>query len=209
MSLTFDSSDISNPGHYGPSQTALLLLDFHSLFVQQASGPTGSAALGVAAKLRTWAKAQGIHVIHCLVDLDDAPVATSKDINRLLGIQLTMRASGGEESVELSEGGAEGEITFTRKPGFVSALKSPGLEDYLQKKGITSLVLTGLSTSGCVNRTALSAPDAEYVVTVISDGCADRDQEVHDTLVKKVFIGRGYVASGAEFQKAFEEAGKK
>jgi hypothetical protein len=48
----FNSADKSTPGHYGPSQTALLLLDFHSMLVQKAGGAQAPAALEVAAKMR-------------------------------------------------------------------------------------------------------------------------------------------------------------
>lgn len=46
---SFDATDKSNPGHYGPYQTALLLLDFHTLFVERNGGPRARAALEVAA----------------------------------------------------------------------------------------------------------------------------------------------------------------
>jgi nicotinamidase-related amidase len=65
------------------------------------------------------------------------------------------------EPQELMEGGDDMDVTFKRRPGYVSALKSPGLEDFLREKGIQSLFLAGLSTSGCVLRTALAAGDAD------------------------------------------------
>jgi nicotinamidase-related amidase len=58
-------------------------------------------------------------------------------------------------------------------------------------------------------RTAVTAGDAEYVVTVLSDGCADRDQAVHDIVVGKLLNNRGYVVTAAEFQKGFEESNGK
>ncbi|KAJ5101599.1 Isochorismatase hydrolase [Penicillium alfredii] len=180
---SFDAANKSNPGHYGPCQTALLLLDFHTLFVERNGGPRARAALEVAAKLRTWAKSQDIQVIHGLIDL-----------------------GGGEESAVLRENQDDNEVTFTRTPGHVSALRSPGLERFLHEKGIKSLILTGLSTSGCVLRTALAACDAEYVVSVISDGCADPQEDVHDILINKVLSNRGYVTTAAQFQEGFSNA---
>ncbi|KAI0378849.1 Isochorismatase hydrolase [Hypomontagnella monticulosa] len=202
----FNPADITTPGHYGPSQTALLLLDFHTMLVQKGGGPKAAAALEVAAQMRTWAKSQGIQVIHGLIDLDGTPFPTCMGAAMLGQVVAAAKAGGGEEAAELSAGGSDGEITFTRKPGHVSALKSPGLEDFLKQKGITSLVLTGLSTSGCVMRTAVTATDAEYVVTVISDGCADPAEGVHEVMVGKVLSSRGYVATAAEFQEGFTKA---
>lgn len=210
LAATFNAGDVSTPVHYGPSQTALLLLDFHSLFVQQqAGGPNAPAALAVAAQMRTWAQSQGMHVIHALVDIDATPYPTCRDPDKFVGMAAAMKSGGGgggEEAAELREGGAGDDVVFTRRPGYVSALKSPGLDGFLRRNGVRSLVLTGLSTSGCVLGTAIAASDAEYVVSVISDGCADRVEEVHDVVLRKLVNKRGYVHTAAEFQKGYGEA---
>jgi len=191
------ASDKTTPGFYDAPQTAFLLLDFHTAFIEKATSPEVRKALQVAANLRSWAKTQGIQVIHCTVNVNDTPSPTCKDGQRLLGTIAAMKTSGGEEASELLED-FDGDVTFMRKPGHVSALKSPGLEEYLQKRGICSLLLAGLSTSGCVMRTAFAACDAEYVVSVVSDGCADPVEGMHDILVKEVLNKRGYVVTAAE-----------
>lgn len=201
----FNTTDESSPGYYGATKTALLLLDFHSLFIQKAGGPNAPAALRVAAEMRGWAKSQGIWIIHALIDTNAPPYPTCKDSHRLIAITANMRASGGEEAPELRPD-SEHDLIFVRRPGYVSALKSPGLEEFLREKGIKSLVLTGLSTSGCVMRTAVAATDAEFVVTVLSDGCADGDQGVHDLMMGKVLNNRSYVCPAAEFRNGFLNA---
>lgn len=200
LATTFNAADKSTPGHYGPSETALLLLDFHSMFVEKLGG--AKTALEVAAKMRAWAKSQGIQVVHCLIDINSTPYSTCKDVDRLAGILAAARLHGGEEAAALLEDKDDNDVSFIRRPGYVSALKSPGLDDFLQKRGFKSLILAGLSTSGCVLRTALSATDAEYVVSTISDGCADQD-DVHDFTMKKLLNNRGYVVTAAEFQEGF------
>ena len=90
LAATFNLEDQTTPGHCGASQTALLLLDFHSLFVQR---------LEVTAKMRTWAKPHGIQVIHALIDINALPVPNA---DRLAGIAATMKSSGSEEPAELS-----------------------------------------------------------------------------------------------------------
>jgi nicotinamidase-related amidase len=192
----------STPDYYGPSDTALLLLDFHSMFVYKAAGPEGVLALKTAATMRNWARLQGIQVIHCLIDVNDTPFPTCKNGNQLAATMAAMTASDAEEPLELLQNNSE-DITFTRRPGHVSALKSPGLEEYLKKKGIKSLLLAGLSTSGCVTRTAFAASDAEYVVTVISDGCADAKDGIHDMFIGKVLNNRGHVATASGVQRWF------
>jgi nicotinamidase-related amidase len=203
---TFNATDKTTPGYYGPSETALLLLDFHSMLVQGLVGPEGPAALQVAAEMRTWAKSQGIQVVHALVDSNATPFPTCKDYDRFAGFLAAMKSSGGvEEPAELVEGGGD-DVTFTRRIGHVSALKSPGLDNFLQKKGIKSVVLAGLSTSGCVMRTSFAACDEEYVVSVISDGCADPVEGLHDILIGEVLNRRGFVTTAAQFQEGFVKA---
>ncbi|KAI5458820.1 Isochorismatase-like protein [Mariannaea sp. PMI_226] len=198
--------DLSSPFSYNGSTTALLLLDFHSLLVDVVGGAKAAAAVSVAANMRTWAKSQGITVIHALIDIDDTPFPTCKDAKRILEFAAAMKKSGAEESPQLGQSLDDNEVMFKRKPGYVSALKSPGIEEFLAKKGIKSLIMTGLSTSGCVLRTAYPAADAEFVVSVISDACADRDEEVHELVLKKLLPSRAHVGSASQFQQEYENA---
>ncbi|KAL6400004.1 hypothetical protein AUP68_17417 [Ilyonectria robusta] len=200
------SGDPTTPSYYGPAKTALLLLDFHSMFVNMAGGPKAPAALEIAAQMRAWAKSQGIVVIHALINVDAATFPTCKGAERLSSIMGSMKSGGVEEPPRLLQDFSQDEPTFTRTPGHVSALKSPGLQEFLQEKGIKSLILTGLSTSGCVLRTAVTATDAEFVVSVISDACADRDQDVHDMVVEKLIPSRGYVRTASVFQEEYAKA---
>ncbi|KAJ4298878.1 hypothetical protein N0V90_004121 [Kalmusia sp. IMI 367209] len=193
------------PSHYTSSQTALLLLDFHTLFVQMASGTKGPAAASVAASMKSWAKAQGIHIIHGLIDIHSTPDPAVKGADRLSGMVSHLKQGGGGDEASILREDSDGEITFTRKLGYVSALKSPGLLEFLEEKRIKSLVLTGLSTSGCVLRTWGAAIDEGFVVTVLEDGCADREQAVHDILAGKVFGSRGWVYTAEGFREGWEK----
>lgn len=175
------------------------------MIVQKAGGPKALAALHVAASMRAWARSQDIQVVHALIDLNTSTFETCRDADKLMETVASARSSGGEEAIELSEGSSD-DVTFTRKPGHVSALRSPGLDEFLRQKGIKSLVLAGLSTSGCVLRTAVAATDAEYVTTVISNGCADPDEAVHDIMINKILNKRGYVTTATEFQDGFRKA---
>ncbi|KAF4957608.1 hypothetical protein FSARC_11247 [Fusarium sarcochroum] len=198
--------DASSPFAYRPSETALLLLDWYSLFVERAAGPQATAARDAAIEFRTWAKSQGITVIHCLIDANGALSPIIKDVERIQGLLEVMKTSTNPEPTELRGDGSE--LYFQRVPGHISALKSPGLLEHLKEQGIKSLVLTGLITSGCVLRTAITATDAEFATTVISDACADPDEERHRVILDKIVPMRGHVKKSAEFQQAFETSAK-
>jgi nicotinamidase-related amidase len=75
----------------------------------------------------------------------------------------------------------------------VGAFSTTDLHEQLQGRGIDTLVLAGISTSGCVHSTVLDAYDRDYRVIVLSDACADRDAEVHRFLLDHVFTKRGEV----------------
>ncbi|KAH8702167.1 Isochorismatase-like protein [Talaromyces proteolyticus] len=118
-----------------------------------------------------------------------------------------MQSRRGEESAKLL-GGTE-DKAFKRRPSYISALSSPRLENCLQENGIKSLIFVGMSTPGCVLKTALSASDAEFVASVISDGCADSNQGWHEFLLGDVLNDRGYVAPSDEFKDGYERAQEK
>ena len=69
----------------------------------------------------------------------------------------------------------------------VSAFTGSDLEVVLRSKGIHHLVLSGIATSGVVLSTLREAADKDYQITVLSDICADMDEEVHRVLLEKVF----------------------
>ena len=200
----FNSSDKTTPGAYGPSQTALLLIDFHTRFVEKVGGPNAPAALQVATELRSWAKAQGIQVIQCLLDAKTAPYPTLKGVQRYAGVMEMMSApGGGGELHEKLQGGDHDDTVFRRRPGHASAFYSPGLDEFLKNKCITSLIIAGLPTSGSVGRTAFAAADAEYVTTVISDACVDPQQDMHEAMVDTLLGAKGWVSTFAAFKDGF------
>ncbi len=69
----------------------------------------------------------------------------------------------------------------------VSAFTGSDLEVILRSQQISTLVLTGISTSGVVLSTLREAADKDYGLVVLSDACLDGDPEVHHVLMDKVF----------------------
>jgi nicotinamidase-related amidase len=70
----------------------------------------------------------------------------------------------------------------------ISAFSGSDLEWVLRAQNIRHLVLTGLAASGVVLSTTREAADKDFQLTVLSDGCADPDPEVHRVLTEKVFV---------------------
>ncbi len=95
-----------------------------------------------------------------------------------------------------------GEMVLTKsRTGPFSTTK---LNEVLKKQGIETLVLMGISTSGCVLTTVRWAADIDYKLIVLSDCCADRDDEVHRVLMGKLFPRQASVVTSQEFLKVLE-----
>ncbi|HUI71147.1 MAG TPA: cysteine hydrolase [Spirochaetia bacterium] len=98
----------------------------------------------------------------------------------------------------------ETDVLVTRRRG--SAFTGSDLEIILRAKNIDHLVLTGISTSGVVLSTFREAVDKDYILTVLSDLCADRDEEVHRVLTEKVFPRHADVISSTAWLSTLRRA---
>jgi nicotinamidase-related amidase len=92
----------------------------------------------------------------------------------------------------------ENEITVIKRR--VSAFTGSDLEVILRALDIQHLILTGIATSGVVLATLIEAADKDYRLTVLSDGCADNDEEVHLILTTNIFTKRGNVLTVDEWR---------
>ena len=61
-----------------------------------------------------------------------------------------------------------------------SSFHGTDLDNWLQQRGVDSLVVTGLTTSGCVRATAVDGLQNNYRVVVPREACGDRDPQAHD-----------------------------
>ena len=97
-----------------------------------------------------------------------------------------------------------GDIVITKRR--VGAFSGSDLEVVLRSQGITALVLAGIATSGVVLSTLRLAADRDYELTVLSDGCADADAELHGVLMTKVFPSQAEVLTVDEWQASVNQA---
>ncbi|WP_438492603.1 cysteine hydrolase family protein [Paenibacillus sp. IHBB 3054] len=86
----------------------------------------------------------------------------------------------------------------------VSAFAGSELESLLKSRGINTLVLSGIATSGVVLSTLCEAADKDFAVSVLSDACLDADPEVHRMLTEKVFPRQADVLTVDAWSHTFE-----
>ena len=71
------------------------------------------------------------------------------------------------------------------------------LEDF-EKKGIDTIILAGVATSGAVLSAVRRLADLDFGLLVVEDRCADADEEVHQVLIQKVFPKQAKVVKSEE-----------
>lgn len=76
------------------------------------------------------------------------------------------------------------------KPGY-SAFASTDLDLLLRNRGITELIVTGVTTEVCVSSTLRSAVDLGYHCILVSDACASADPELHAAALAMVGVEGG------------------
>jgi nicotinamidase-related amidase len=182
-----------------PKTSALLLQDLQNELIKGSRPvvPLGGAALiANCQKLLIKARAVGMPVIHVCVsrrpDLKDAPRPP-------LGAPS---GSGGAPSlIEGSEGAAIVAELAPRPEDVVvtkhttSPFHTTDLGVYLRRFGVSTLLLTGYSTTGVVEGSLRDARDQDYDCVVVRDCCAAATVQEHDTCMDIVFPRMAWVAS--------------
>lgn len=201
----FDAALFYSPSSVPARNTGLLLLDYQ-VFIVSRLGEPGAQTVRRARELLDWAQTNKVAVFHCVVDAKDKPKPVSRIAERWAAYEAMIEQQpdlGGEVS-ELED--SDEHKVFTRRPGLVSALSSPGILDALRDKEIRSLILCGLSTSGCVLSTVRAATDQDLIVTVVEDACYDPVPGLHDMLVKHVLPTTAHVVTSEEVRSIWSDS---
>jgi nicotinamidase-related amidase len=183
------------------SDTALLVMDVQ----QGVVGRVGDAAgplLDALGRAVAAARAAGVPVLHVRVAFRDG--APEIDTRNRIFAALAHAGGYGEHDpgtqIHPAVRPAPGEAVIVKKR--VSAFTGSDLEVVLRSLGVSRLVLAGIATSGVVLSTLRQAADLDYLLTVLSDGCADADAEVHRVLLEKVFPRQADVCTVEEWRAA-------
>jgi nicotinamidase-related amidase len=178
--------------------TALLIMDIQSGTVGRVSD--SRTLLQTLAQAITAARSAHIPVIYVVVGFRKGiPEIGTATTNKSFGALKSAGFPGIEEPIQIDAAVAPqpGEMVVTKRR--VSAFAGSDLEVILRGHKIEHLVLAGIATSGVVLSTVREAADKDYRLTVLSDGCADMDAEVHSVLVNKVFPRQADVLTTAEW----------
>lgn len=168
------------------NNNALLVMDVQEDIVDIVDDG-GSGYLPRLRKAIDGARAAGIPVIYVVIALRTGrpDVSThNKVLTRAVQAGLFDESAPGT-AIHPDIAPQQGEIVVTKRRG--SAFSGSDLDVVLRARGIDSLVLTGLATSGVVLHTLCQANDMDFGLTVLADACLDTDPEVHRFLTGKLF----------------------
>ncbi len=204
----FSPTDSTSPLSVSPSETALLLIDYQNIAVARL-GDAAPSVLGIARQMRDWALCKGMSVYHCLIDTRPGitqPPARNKIAAkwRMYEDKFAAVPGLGFEADVLAPVDPGWEKTVLRTPGLISALESRGLMDELVSRGVKSLMVCGIVTSGCVLSTARAATDQGFIVTVVEDACFDPVPGLHGMLCAHALPMTAHVATAGEIRDAWK-----
>lgn len=181
-----------------PASTALLVMDYQAAILGRVTD--ADALLDRAVRAIEIARGAGIHVGHVRVAFEPADVAKVPATNAMFSqAAAAMPADAPHTQIHERVAPREGDIVVRKTR--VGAFSTTDLAAQLRARKVTTLVLAGISTSGVVLSTVCDAADHDYRLIVLSDACADTDEEVHRVLLTKIFPRRADVITIDELAK--------
>jgi len=187
-------------------RAALLIMDFQVGIVANFSGGDATGLLARTRAALDAARGAAVPVIYVVIGFRAGHPEISPRNAAFGVVKASDLFTAGSPNAEIHPAlaPAGGDVVVTKRR--VSAFAGSDLAVVLRSKGIETLVLAGIATSGVVLSTLRQAADEDYGLVVLSDCCADRDPEVHRCLVEKVFPRQARVMSGEEFGRALAKA---
>jgi nicotinamidase-related amidase len=181
-----------------PRRTALLVMDVQHGIVERLGGESLLARLREATSA---ARNAGVRVIYVKVGFREGyPEVSPRSpmFARIAQSESFIEGRSGEIDEAIAP--QRGDVVVTKRR--VSAFAGSDLDVVLRAAGVEGLVLTGIATSGVVLSTLRQAADLDFSLAVLSDGCADADEEVDRVLMEKVFPRQAQILSVAEWRAA-------
>ena len=177
--------------------TALLVMDVQGVTVNRLKNST--PLLNSITKAIQTARKSKMPVIYVIVGFRKGYPEVSPNNKSFSVLKNGTQNFDTEEAVKVHASIApeQGDVIIIKKR--VSAFTGSDLEVVLRSLEIKHLVLSGIATSGVVLSTLREAADKDYEITVLSDCCADMDEEVHRVLMTKIFPRQAEVISSEEW----------
>jgi nicotinamidase-related amidase len=170
-----------------PQRAALLVMDYQNGIVDMLGEPDD--LLSRAAEAIASARRAGAHVGYVRVAFEDADFEAIPPTSRMgarVGTSAEAFHNDSPGTAVHDRVAPEPDDIIVRKVR-VGAFSTTDLDAQLRARGVDTLILAGISTSGVVLSTVRDASDRDYRVLVLADATADPDPEVHAFLTERIF----------------------
>ncbi len=184
-----------NPAPLDPARTALVVMDYQNGLFGRIEG--GDALLAGAKAAIRLIRDHGGTIAYVRVGFADGE-APSGGMGRRIGREAalsTFHADAPATQIH-DEIAPQADDIVVRKTR-VGPFGTTDLHEQLQARGIDTLILAGISTSGVVLSAVRDAHDRDYRLIVLSDLCADPEADVHAFLVERIFPRQAEVITSA------------
>lgn len=181
------------------SNTALLVMDMQAAMLSTPG--MEPAVITNVAKAIASARSKGVPVIYVVVGFrPGAPEISDRNKGFSAAKQMVGTVSPAEfMKIHPDVAPQEDEVVVVKRR--VSAFAGSDLDVVLRALNIQHVVLTGIATSGVVLSTLREAADKDFLISVLSDACADREEDVHEFLTTKIFPRQAEVLTVEEWSK--------
>lgn len=191
-------SETNAAARLDPARTALLVMDYQPGIIGRIED--GDALVARAGEAIAAARAAGATVGYVRVAFSDedfdalpdgAPMARVKQMPRE---QVHADSPGTQVDARLAPADGDVVVRKTRVGPFLTT----DLDQQLRARGVDTLVLAGISTSGVVLSTVRDAHDRDYRLYVLADATADPLPDVHAALIEKILPRQAEVVEVAD-----------
>jgi nicotinamidase-related amidase len=182
--------------------TAVVIMDYQNDILGRFPDEAREPLLERAGAVLAEAREQGVPIVYVVVRYREGyPEISPRDRARR-GIRGTGRLQEGTMGAEIHPAVAPkaGEVVVTKRR--TGPFSTTDLVSVLNARDVSTLVLLGVSTSGCVLSAVRWGADIDYGLVVIADCCLDGDEEAHRVLTEKVLARQAQVVTAAEFIEA-------
>jgi nicotinamidase-related amidase len=190
-----------------PQRTALLVMDCQAGIVGSLGG--AEALLARVADAIAITRGHGVQIGYVRVAFDDtdydAVPAHSRMATRVASAGRAFHSDSPATVIDERVAPEPGDIVVRKTR--VGAFSTTNLDEQLRDRGITNLILAGIATSGVVLSTVREAADRDYQIFVLADGTADRDPDVHQFLLERIFPRQAYVITTEQLDGLFSLPG--
>ncbi|MBU3688199.1 MAG: isochorismatase [Acidimicrobiales bacterium mtb01] len=162
------------------SRPAVLVVDMCRAYVDDKAPLYAAAAADAyrnADRLAGVARRQGLPVVFTRVEYAAGGVDGGHFFRKVPALRCFEAGNPLAEFTDLVRP-EPGDVIVTKQ--YASAFFGTSLAATLNASGVDTVVIAGVSTSGCVRASALDALQNGFVPIVVADACADRDPRPHD-----------------------------